>query len=430
MSTKKLYWDDPFTTTFTSEGPALASSFQGKTSIVLPATVFYPEAGGQMADTGTLSAGEVAIAIADVQIADDGTIHHLLAADAPATSVDDLVRAAAAEGGLRGAIDPARRRDHMAQHTAQHMLSQALVDVAAAETVSARLGASACTIDLDLDPSKLGDAALARAEDLVNDVVRGDVTVRALFPTAGELAGMKLRRAPKVTEGVRVIEVEDFDLTPCGGTHCTRTGQIGLVRVEGVERYKGKSRVTFLAARRALDDARAKEKVLGALARELTCGPLDVPAAVAKLRGELKARLDALSAARGELVQLVADQALAAAAPARDGEGAFTLVALARDHDDAAALRALAGRLAGGRADVVALCAAPTPEGDRFVVVQRGAAATSFDCGAWLKAAAQALGGRGGGSKDRAEGRFPNAVTLVELANRVTLPDASAFTHG
>jgi alanyl-tRNA synthetase len=398
MSTDKLYWDDPFASDFDAER-AQRGSFGGRPSIVLERTLFYPEAGGQLADMGTLAIGGASVTIADVQIDDDGTIHHLVQGDTIPESLD---------GGARGRIDTARRRDHMAQHTAQHMLSRALVSVARAETVSARLGASACTIDTD--KPGIADRDLLAAEDLVNAVVTSDVIVRALFPSPDELAKLPLRRPPKVDANIRVIEVEAFDFTPCGGTHCTRTGQIGVVRIAGVEKYKGGLRVTFHAGKRAIDDARTKERVLADLAKDFTCGVLDVPGAVVKLKGDLKSRTDALSAARGELVELVAERVLAAHPPDASGT---TRIVVVRDKDDVGALRALAGRICA-RPDAVVLCASADPDsGDHLaVVVQRGSAA-SFDCGAWMKAAAAAHGGRGGGRPERAEGRLPRGATLA-----------------
>ncbi|HEY5242122.1 MAG TPA: alanine--tRNA ligase-related protein, partial [Polyangiaceae bacterium] len=130
--TEKLYWTDPFATTF--EATARPGELGGQPTIVLERTLFYPESGGQLSDQGTLLIGARSVAVDDVQIDDAGVIHHRLAA--PLDVVD---------GVARGTIDAARRRDHMAQHTAQHALSRALVDVARAETVSSRLGASSCT---------------------------------------------------------------------------------------------------------------------------------------------------------------------------------------------------------------------------------------------------------------------------------------------
>jgi alanyl-tRNA synthetase len=407
MATEKLYWRDPFARTFDARG-ATRAEWQGKPSIVLAETLFYPEAGGQLADQGTLAAGGRSFVIDDVQVDEAGVIHHL----GPETGSF----ACGPEEALHGEIDLARRRDFMAQHTAQHALSRGLLDTANAATVSSRLGATTCTIDVDR--AEVHERDVARAEDLVNAVVRDDVPVRALFPTAEELARMDLRRAPKVSANVRIIDIEGFDLSPCGGTHCTRTGQIGAVRVVGVERYKGKIRVSFHAARRALDDARAKERALGELAAAFTCGPLDVGDAVGKLRGELKARTEQLSSLRGELVDMLAETAW------RDHPvhpSGTTIVTMARPKDDVAMLRSLAGRLAA-RPDVVAVCGALDPDsGDVMVVVQRGQEAKAFDCGAWLKSAAATHEGRGGGKPERAEGRLKLA-SIHALAELVRTP--------
>jgi alanyl-tRNA synthetase len=402
MPTEKLYWDDPFALAFEADGAAL-STFDGHASLVLPATRFYPEAGGQLGDTGTLDFGDTRVTVTDTQITDDGLIHHLLAEAPPPEA---LATAA------RGNVDRERRVDHMAHHTAQHMLSSALLEAARAETVSTRLGRASCTIDLDVPG--IADRALAAAEDRVNAVIRDDVVVRAFFPTAAELAELHLRRAPKVTEGIRVIDIEGFDQSPCGGTHCTRTGQIGLVRVAGVEKYKGKVRVSFHAAARALVDARAKDGVVAAMMADLTCGAPDVMTALAKLKADLRASREALGQARAELATRVADDALAAHPPRTDG--ADTRIVLTREHADTETLRVLAGRLSG-RSDIVAICLAPDGgAGDFAVVLQRGAG-SSFDCGAWLRRVTAEHGGRGGGRPERAEGRLSAAATAhVTLA--------------
>src|SRR5690349_19989833 len=139
--TEKLYWADPFTSTFETND-ARVGRFGDRPSVILDRTLFYPEAGGQLADTGMLTIGDVTLAIDDVQIDDDGVIYHH-PHDLAASTFDPDVAVR-----VVGAIDLARRRDHMAQHTAQHALSLSLVDVAKADSVSARLGANACTIDV------------------------------------------------------------------------------------------------------------------------------------------------------------------------------------------------------------------------------------------------------------------------------------------
>jgi alanyl-tRNA synthetase len=404
--TEKLYWETPHLTAFETTGITLAE-LAGKPAVVLDRTLFYPEGGGQLGDAGVLVVGDVEIAVVDTQIDDAGTIHHLFGgAPSPPTGTDVRVR---------GNVDGARRRDHAAQHTAQHALSRALADVARAETVSARLGASSCTIDVNRPG--IPDAELHRAEDLVNGLIASNVDVRALYPTPHELTQLALRKQPKVTEGViRIIDIDGFDLTPCGGTHCTRTGQIGQARIVGLEKYKGMLRITFHAGLRALADARSKHDALAAIAAELTCGVLDVPGAVTKLRTDLKGARAQLDAAQIEIADLVAHATLERL-PSADAAPGPLVLPVARPTGDAAALRLLAGKLAADPR-VVVIGGGPDPStGELVLVVQRGAAG-KLDCGAFIQAQTKALGGRGGGRSERAEGRFPRDVTTLDQLAR------------
>lgn len=375
--TVRLDHEDAHRLTFDARVIAHAQ-FNGAPSVVLDQSAFYPESGGQLGDQGTLAG----VRVRDVQIDDDGRVHHVVDGALPAL-----------ESTVQGSIDAARRRQHRAIHTAQHMLSRALLDEARAETVSSRLGEDGCTIDLDV-PS-LDEKLLARAEALVNSVIDDDVAVRAYFPSAEELAGLPLRRAPKVTQNVRVVSVGDFDVSPCGGTHCTRTSQIGTARVTGTERYKGKVRVSFDAGPRVRALLHRESDALRALAKDFTCGPLAVEAAVEKLRREWGATREALGKSTERLATLTAD-----ALPDREG-----LVVGSFDGASVEFLRAVAGRVAETRPASASLLAAPGPEGVA-VLCARGAE-SKLDCGALLKKAAAHAGGRGGGKPERAEGRLP-----------------------
>jgi alanyl-tRNA synthetase len=383
--TERLYYSDPFLFRFT--GRVLAhGTWNGAPSVVLDRSAFYPEAGGQMADRGVLGGR----AIRDVQVDDAGLVHHLLelpeGAGLPEVGAE-----------LSGEIDRVRRRTHMALHTGQHMLSRALVDVANAHTVSSRLGETLCTIDVDLDV--LDERRVAEAEDLVNSIIDDDIVIRAFFPTPEELAALPLRRAPKVTDNIRVIQLGDFDVSPCGGTHCTRSGQVGMVRVLGVERYKGKGRVLFSAGRRARSELWAEAGTLRSLGKSFSCGPLDVPASVDKLRRDLTEVREALGAARAKLAESTAAE-LAAQLEQSPGKPVVAVLDGATPED----LRSVAVRLTR-RPEAVVLLAGRTPEG-LSVLISRGSG-SDFGCGAFLKRAAEAAGGRGGGRPEHAEGRLP-----------------------
>jgi alanyl-tRNA synthetase len=385
MSTERLYHADSFLREFTARVVA-HGAHRGRASVILDRTAFYPEAGGQMADRGTLAGA----AIADVQVDDDGTIHHVL--------VDGA--AAPAEGAeVSGAIDWPRRRQHMAQHTGQHMLSAALVSAANAPTASARLGDSACTIDVERD--RLLDLELVRAEDLANAIVDDDLAIRAWFPDPAELAALPLRREPKVDARVRVIAIGDFDYSPCGGTHCARTAQVGSLRVLGTERYKGMTRITFAAGAKARAELVARDAALRGLAAGFTCAPAEVATAVDKLRRDLAGARDALKEGRERLAELTADALLAS------GGGPIAACV----PGDAELLRAIAARVTAAGRD--ALLAATSPDG--VAVLFARAAGSALDCGKLLGALAKQAGGRGGGRPERAEGRLPaGAVAASE----------------
>jgi alanyl-tRNA synthetase len=408
LPTEKLFLRDSLFTRFEARLLGVAR-FADQPSLMLDRTAFYAEAGGQLGDRGTLTLAGRTLAVVDVQVDDAGVIHHLLAKDTPAEQLAGIASAAPA-AEVAGTIDVARRRDHMSQHTGQHMLSAALADLGA-ETVSSRLGSEASTIDVGV--ATLDEARLADAEARVNAIVLEDRPVIVHFPTADALAAMPLRRPPKVTTDVRVVEVEGLDFSPCGGTHCARTGQVGPVRVTGTERYKGGLRVSFLAGQRALADARAKESILRGLARDFTCGVAALPDAIARLRADLDARTQRLSAAKQELIELLV-ASLHAAHPAGDDP---TRVVVVRERDDQAGLRALAAGLAR-RDDVIAFVGTrDEATGDWLVAVERGKGVTGFDAGKWLKSAAARHQGRGGGRPERAEGRLGGAVELRAAAH-------------
>ncbi len=391
MATKRLYWDDPFLGEFRAR-------FVGHRdgSLVLDQTAFYPEAGGQMADRGLLAG----LAVVDVQVDDDGTIVHRVGADSELPAVGEEIG---------GTIDRARRRTHMALHTGQHMLSRALLDEMRGETVSSRLGENACTIDLAIGGARdkgtaINEADLSRAEDLVNAVIDDDVAVRAFFPAPAELAALPLRRDPKVTDNVRIVAVGEFDFSPCGGTHCTRSAQVGLVRVTGVERYKGLVRVTFTAGPRARGELWRHDEVLRSLGREMTCGPAEVPAGLAKLRRDLAAVREALGQSRARLANAEAGELLADAR--RTGSDRVTALL----DGDVEYLRAVAKRITA-EAGMSAVLGAAGAE-SIHVLCARGPG-SSFDCGAFLKALAAASRRAWRGSAERAEGKIPLAASVA-----------------
>lgn len=396
-STRRLDWESPETMSFEA-GVTGAATFDGRPSIVLEASAFYPESGGQMGDHGTLVIGGETHAIVDVQIDDAGVVHHIverpLVTDGSTTA--------------RGTIDRTRRRTFRSLHTAQHLLSHALDELAAAPTKSSRLGETVATIDVERDG--IGESKIASAERWVNDVIADARAVRAWFPSDEELAGLVLRRAPKQRENVRVVDIGGLDVSPCGGTHVANSAEIALLRVLSTERYKGGTRISFSAGPRALrelhDESRLGRAIAAELGAELSKGVdgvkklrLDLESARlegGRLRSELARRL-ALVAPTDDTVKLVLDAPLAS-------------VELAR---------AVAEALLTEPGRQVAVVAPLGAEG-AHVVIARSEPAT-LDAGAALRTGLAAVGGKGGGRRERAEGRLPAGVDVTAWTRDLVL---------
>ncbi len=298
--TKRLYYDDAYLAEFEAE-VVERTEREGRPAVVLDRTAFYPESGGQPWDKGELGGASV-LAVVERE---DGAILHVL--DRPV------------EGArISGRVDRATRFDHMQQHTGQHVLSQAFWEVLKGETRSFHLGPEVSTLEIGL--ASASDADLDRVEDRANAVVWEDRAVKVHFVPEERIGEVPLRRPPKKSGLLRVVEVDGFDHSACGGTHVRRTGEIGLVRLGPAEKIRGNLRFEFLCGGRALRDHRAKDRAVRRLAASFSCAPADAPAQVERLAAEHKAlkkrarkleeRLSAFEA--GEVVRSAAGRVIAA----------------------------------------------------------------------------------------------------------------------
>ena len=218
--TNRLYYTDPYLQAFDATVTAV-DRVGDRTVVALDRTAFYPTSGGQPYDTGTLGA----LRVVDVFDRDDGSIAHVVEGIPPQPGQQ-----------VRGEIDWRRRFDHMQQHTGQHVLSAAFEHLFRVRTVSFHLGADVSTIDLARETTA---AEIDAAEREANRVVWEDRPVTIRFASAEEAASLPLRKEPKREGTLRLIDVERFDLSACGGTHVARTGAIGIIAVAAWERFKG-----------------------------------------------------------------------------------------------------------------------------------------------------------------------------------------------
>lgn len=397
--TEKLYLNDSLALDFEANVLQL-TTWQDRPAVVLDRSAFYGEAGGQMADLGQLRAGDRVWEVVDCQYDEADTLYHVLA------NSDQLPAAGTA---LHGQVQFARRRDMMSQHSGQHLLSAAFVNLFEAETQSSRLGSALSTLDLAV--ADLSDSQVEQALALVNQLILENRPMRVHYPDAAGLRAMALRRAPKVETDIRVVEIEGFDFTPCGGTHCRATGEIGPVVMTTRERYKGNVRINFLCGDRVLQRLAKLEAERFDLGELLGCGAAGVGEAVNKQVREIKDLQRRLGATRGALVQLEAEQILRENPPG----GEPCLLRLVRADEDFDYLKSLAAALAR-RADVRVLAAARDAEGGGWRLSLDAGSEAGFDAGGWFRREAKLLGGRGGGRPNHAEGVFPGDLDPLTLS--------------
>jgi alanyl-tRNA synthetase len=398
--TDRLYYHDSFLYNFDAEVSSIVES--QRPAVVLDRTAFYPNSGGQIHDTGWLVSGDAKHRVTEVVDAEDGRVVHYL--DAPLKDVQAGTR-------VRGEIDSARRRDHMQQHSAQHVLSAAFVRLFNMPTASFHMADDYCSIDLDA-PS-LSKEQVESAEQLTNDVVLENRQVEIRFVTRDEAEKLGLRKLPPAErDQLRLIDIREFDLTACGGTHVSATGQIGGVFLRKMEKVRQGYRVEFVAGQRAVSTARRDFSTLTETAALFSAGIYDVPQQARKSLDEIRSLRKQREQSQEELAAALAATLLA---ETPESKGRKLVVRTFSDRD-LNFLKLLAQKLTRQSGAAIALLATESPQP---AVVFAQSAGQPHDMGALLKQTMAKLGGRGGGSKDLAQGGAPKPEGLAAALDAV-----------
>jgi alanyl-tRNA synthetase len=400
--TDRLYYDDSFLYDFDAEVRSVVET--QRPAVILDRTAFYPTSGGQVHDTGWLVVGDEKHRVTEVVDAEDGRVVHYL--DAPLKDAQPGTR-------VRGEIDAARRRDHMQQHSAQHVLSAAFVRLFNMPTVSFHMTDDYCSIDLQIDdlatPS-LSKDQVESAERLTNEIVLENRLVDIRFVTRDEAAKLGLRKLPPAErDQLRLIDICDFDLTACGGTHVNRTGQIGGVLLRKYEKVRQGYRVEFVAGQRAVATARRDFNTLTETAALFSAHIYDVPQQARKSLDEIRSLRKEFEQSREELA---AAQAAALLAETPESEGRKVVVRTFSGHD-LNFIKLLAQKLTRQSPIVIALLGTESPQP---AVVFAQSAGQPHDMGKLLRETLAKLGGRGGGTKDLAQGGVPQSAGIAGIA--------------
>ncbi len=394
MSTERLYYNDSQLLEFTAQVTSVVELERGHHAVELNRTAFYPTGGGQPTDVGTLNEARV---LECLETSDDSVLHVI---EGTAPRVGDTVQ---------GQVDWVRRRDHIQQHTGQHILSQSFVALFAADTRGFRVNDETCEIDVDLDSPT--DTRIEDAVNLANTIIWDNRPVHILSATPEQAAAMPLRKDPGRAGVLRLIQVEDFDLTPCGGTHAARTGEVGVLLVRSWSRAKGLTRIEFVAGMRALSDYRRANGTARHVAALFSVGRDDTPESVVRLREDNKQLQHRLRELEEIAARVEAEAVLQKTAPRAGG---LRVVARLYPERDAEALKTLALAFIA-QPQVVVLLAASDAATDTARLVFARSVDANGDMNALMRDACKHLAGRGGGRPDLAQGGGRNAPELMNL---------------
>jgi len=406
--TDRLYYTDSFLHEFEARVVSTIA-FENRWAVVLDRSAFYPTSGGQIFDTGWLHNGNendsklrVGEVVEDEQT---GTVLHMIEAEA------------ALEPGavVRGIIDSERRRDHMQQHSGQHVLSAAFEKLYDFNTVSFHMGDESCTIDLATDA--ISPKQVKAAERLANEIIAEDRPVEIRFATPDEARTMGVRKIPAAErEKLRLIDICDFDLNACGGTHVRSTGQIGAILLRKSEKVRQGTRVEFVCGLRAVATARHDFETLTEAAALFSTHIWEVPQQIRKWQDEIKFAQKAQHRMLEEVAELRAGNML----QSTEQRGAQKLVVQYFADRDLAFIKMLAQKLTKN-SQVIALlgCGGSQPS-----LVFAQTPGLGNDMGALMKQAVQSLGTRGGGNRDMAQGGAPDGdkaeSAIMQAAKAVT----------
>ncbi|MBZ5678960.1 MAG: alanyl-tRNA editing protein [Acidobacteriia bacterium] len=405
--TDRLYYHDSFLYTFDAEVREVTDS--PRPALILDRTAFYPTSGGQVFDTGWIIPGvdaDTKLRVTEVAETEDGKVVHYL--EAPPRNLPPGTR-------VRGLIDHTRRRDHMQQHSGQHVLSAAFVRLFSMPTVSFHMGDDYCSIDLET--ASLSSDQIEAAERLANEIILENRRVEIRYVTREEAEKLGLRKLPPAErDELRLIDIRDFDLTACGGTHVRQTGQIGCILLRKSEKVRQGWRIEFVAGQRAVTTARRDYSTLTETAALFSAHIYDVPQQVSKSLDEIRSLRKQREQSQEELAAAQA-ASLLTETPEVDGRKLVLRVFADRDLNF---IKLLAQRLTRQHPAVVALLATTLPQPSLVFAQSVGG---PHDMGALMKETMAKLGGRGGGSKDMAQGGAPKAegleAVLAAAANQL-----------
>ncbi|PHD74916.1 hydrolase [Bacillus sp. AFS043905] len=372
-STKTSQWDTEIRETIVENGFYY---------ITLEETAFYPEGGGQPADTGKIEG----ITVLDVIKDNDGKILHKME-KRPDSEI------------VHCELDWPRRFDHMQQHSGQHLLSAVCRELFDSNTVSFHLGKEYLTIDI-MAGFQWTEVHTAAAEKLVNQYIIENRELLIYYVTNEQLQTLPVVKMPKVSENIRIVEIVGIEYNPCGGTHVERTGEIGLIKIFKAEKQKELTRLYFKCGFRALNDYSESLGILSALSTKFNTGRTEILNRVEKLENDYKQLLSANENLKLENANFLADSLLA-----ENGGGFISHIF---EDSSMKELLYLAGTIVKKEKVTVLLASRKEQK-----VILSHSGDNPFNCGQYFKAELGSYNGKGGGNGRTAQAGFASQNDLI-----------------
>ena len=388
MRTERLYDDDPYLTEFRAEVIEILP-YGDKYGIVLDRTAFYPAGGGQPWDTGYLNDEKVSEVIEKY-----GKLLHIVDNKLLSTEV-------------KGSVNWARRFDFMQQHTGQHILSACFEKLLNGSTDSFHMGKDIVSIEINIDNFSIDDAE--RIENMANDIIYSNLPVITRIVNGEEINSLPLRKMPKVTENIRIVEVKEIDYSPCGGTHVRATGEVGMIKIKSWEKCKGGIRFTFVCGSRALKDYGMYNSIIRTLCEKLSVRDSEIIEAIDKLLFDLRNTEKQLSASTQELMRIEADNIIKEY-PVVSGIRLISRVFDNRSINDVKLLAQYLTKVPG----TVALLAC---KNENAQAIFSRSEDVNMDMNTLFKAVLPLIDGKGGGNSRTAQGGGSRVERLEEFMN-------------
>lgn len=365
--------------------------YEDKYAVTLEKTVFFPEGGGQPADKGTIDE----MAVLDV-IQNNGQILHILS-EKPINNI------------VKCSVDQNIRFDHMQQHTGQHLISACFSKLYDAETNSFHIGAKSTTIEIKL--AEFDNEMAAKVEDMANDIIYENIPVTARVYDNKELDELPLRKQPKVKENIRVVEIKEIDYSPCGGTHVTSTGELGMIKIKKWEKCKDWYRIEFVCGKRALHDYRMKNTTINNIGALLSLRDFEVESGVEKLISEMQKLQKHTTDVKIELNEYISKELMKKCVQI----GTVNVVSKIFTDKDMNQIKFIAQNIIDNPSYVALLA----NKDEKTQIFFSKSDDIPFDIGKLLKSNINIIDGKGGGSVKNAQGGGNKPEMLEELLNKV-----------